>query len=127
MIHSKKIEVDPVSRQTLTTPNSFKRQASGGDIQDSMWHPEITSRAKSYQSSYGGSVYDRLYTRAIEQMTDHHNAQVEYIQSKVALPMKPWEVPRSKEAGAASWAQVMIFGDRRCFSNIFFAEQNTYS
>lgn len=38
-------------------------------------------------------------------MTDHHNAQIEYIQSKIALPSKPWEVARSKDDGAASWAQ----------------------
>lgn len=72
---------------------------------ESLWHPEISSRAKAYQNQLGGSVYDRLYVQAKEQMTDQHNAQVEYIQSKVALPSKPWEVARSKDTGAASWAQ----------------------
>lgn len=72
---------------------------------ENLWHPEISTRARSYQSQHKGSVYDRLYDQAKNQMTEQHNAQVEYIQSKVALPSKPWEVARSTADGGASWAQ----------------------
>ena len=105
MMDQGKIEVDPVSGQTVQSCSN-RRSANGSVAEgENLWHPEISSRARSYKSAHSGSVYDRLYSQAKTQMTDHHNAQIEYIQSKVALPSKPWEVPRAKDAGAASWAQ----------------------
>jgi hypothetical protein len=109
MMSENKIEIDPVSRQTLQTGGrrtGSSSLAGGGGEQEQLWRPEISSRARSYQSSHAGSVYDRLYSQARTQMTETHNAQVEYIQSKVALPSKPWEVARSKDDNGASWAQV---------------------
>lgn len=105
MMSDNKIEVDPVSRQTVQMSGLRRTGNTSTGEEERLWQPVISSRAKSYQSSHGGSVYDRLYTQAKTQMTEQHNAQVEYIQSKVALPSKPWEVPRSKDAGGASWAQ----------------------
>jgi hypothetical protein len=53
------------------------------------------------------SVYDRLYSKAVEQITDHHNMQAELMQSKLAISIKPWEAPREKlGAGSPSWTQV---------------------
>lgn len=103
-MNERKIEIDPISKQTVVVSSASRRSANNS-AEETMWHPEISTRAKNYQNSVGGSVHERLYTKAMQQMTDQHNQQIEYVQSKVALPMKPWEVPRSKEAGAASWAQ----------------------
>lgn len=55
------------------------------------------------------SVYDRLYTQAIEQFTEHHNTQAELMQSKLAISIKPWEAPREKLGTASpSWTQVIV-------------------
>jgi hypothetical protein len=95
-----------VSRQTVVVASPIMRQSVAAANADGSFHPDISSRAKSYHSSVQGSVHDRLYTQAIQQMTHQHNLQVELLRNKVALPTKPWEVQRSADTGAQSWAQV---------------------
>ena len=103
-----KIDIDPISRQTVITASPIikKNEERSAYHPEESFHPEITSRAKTYRSNLSGTVHDRLYTRAMKQKTEFHNAQVELFQSKVALPTKPWEAPRSKDVGGQAWTQV---------------------
>lgn len=105
-----KIEVDPVSRQTVVMASPIIRQSVAAANTDGSFHPDISSRAKSYRSSVQGGVHNRLYTQAVQQMTHQHNLQVELMRNKVALPTKPWEVQRSADGGPQSWAQSKSYG-----------------
>jgi len=48
-------------------------------------------------------VHVRLYQEAVEKATEHHNAQVDLMQNKLNISLKPWENVRSAEGkhGAA--------------------------
>lgn len=104
---------------TLSSAMHRQQQANAGI-------PVITQAGKYYQSPYSpganGSpragtttilsgttpnkplpVHLRLYQGAVERATEQHNAQVDLMQNKLNISMKPWENVRSAEGknGAA--------------------------
>mmetsp|Transcript_8183 Transcript_8183/g.17879 ORF Transcript_8183/g.17879 Transcript_8183/m.17879 type:complete len:344 (-) Transcript_8183:253-1284(-) len=73
--------------------------------------PSISETGRRYQSpdtcpSRGAPyvpVHQRLYAAALAKSTDQHNSQVDLLQNKLNIALKPWESPRSKDGkhGAA--------------------------
>jgi hypothetical protein len=111
------IEVDPVSRQTISVRRKHTDSASERGDDHSLRTPsaaeshipEISSRAKSYRGRgvEAAPVYDRLYNKAVKQQTDSHNKRVDIMQNKLNMSLKPWEItPRSPNA-SYSWTQVI--------------------
>lgn len=47
-------------------------------------------------------VHVRLYQEAVERATEQHNAQVDLMQNKLNIPLKPWENVRSAEGQGAA-------------------------
>lgn len=52
--------------------------------------PVISDAAKSKKSSQT-AVHERLYRDAVEKKTEFHNVQVDLMQTKLNVPLKPWE------------------------------------
>jgi len=88
--------------------------------------PQITESGRNYQSPSGATVgaspvrgggggasapvpaaavpvHQRLYEHAVAKSTEFHNAQVDLLQDKLNIALKPWESPRSRDGkgGAA--------------------------
>lgn len=65
--------------------------------------PSVSSVGRNYRSG-DGPVHQRLYRQGLDRRVADHNQQVQAMQSKLNLPMKPWETNR--QAGSANpWAQ----------------------
>ena len=83
------------------------KNSAFGDSHDG-FKPQISQIAKSYNPSgdlEGLNVHDRLYARAVKQLTEQHNSRVDVMKKKLNLRLKPWENVRSKDA-PNSWTQV---------------------
>lgn len=112
LIKSRRIDIDPVSRQTISTVHHSSASTAGsvsGSQRSRTSAPEISARAKTYRGGKfdGVPVHDRLYQRAVQQLTNQHNARVDAMQSMLKIPLKPWEEARSADT-PKSWTQVLF-------------------
>lgn len=60
--------------------------------------PNISETAKHIRNKE--IVFDRLFKRALDKQAIEHNNMVDLMQSKLNIPLKPWEQPRAVNGGS---------------------------
>ena len=114
-----KLTVDPASKQTAATAHlnssSVKKGGTGSAADPGHEHetfaPTISARAKTYATRRDeADVYDRLYSRAKEQVAAQHNDAVALLETYVDMPeaFKTWETTKVDGAlgeARAAWAK----------------------
>ncbi len=57
--------------------------------------PQISDTGKHYKPTEALPVHERLHKHAVQKQAEAHNQLVDYMQSKLNISLKPWEVART--------------------------------
>jgi hypothetical protein len=86
----------PSEDDRIGTPNIPQISSTGRNYNIA----NATNYTKNRQKNTSVRVHERLYQHAMDKTTDYHNAQVDLMQNKLNIALKPWETVRGSREGA---------------------------